>query len=147
MWRCDRAGGGNCRCNSSCATPWWPRKRPALLDRPVSIVAVPPRLIFQREREKEREGAAGGIDPRSGAWIQSCLGTEEIICFAISGDNKKGEGNVPWWSRRVTTGIDVHRWDAVWNDESIWGGWLTFTSVLEQLIFKTTFTLLTNTLL
>lgn len=46
-----------------CATPRWPRKRPALLDRPVSILAARRWLISRREeREGERERGSMSLD-------------------------------------------------------------------------------------
>lgn len=110
-------GVGNCRCNSVCATPWWPRKRPALLDRPVSIVAVPRWLISWRENEMG-EGSVGGGNR---SWIRSldpimCLRTEEVICFTISGAKWKRERSAPLWPRRRTTGVVFQRRDAHGNN-------------------------------
>lgn len=44
-----------------------------------------------------------GIDPGSGAWIQSCPGTEEVICFTISGVKWNSESNAPLWPHWRTT--------------------------------------------
>lgn len=42
-----------------CAAPRWPRKRPALLDRPLSIAAAPGLTNLQAGG---RSGSEGGID-------------------------------------------------------------------------------------